>query len=473
MEEYLLMREKQLILDDFNPNKSIFTNLQSLDLSNLNVIYPDSASVDYLQNLFSSLFTRSPRKYRILPKIGYRFWSVVEKLHRRIFLVIIQGGYFTFKRQNVLNFRLSPLHEVFVGYQLNKLNSPFFSKVYGGFVNPEDGFQYVIYQYIDGVKKDSLLQDNTNIFNALTLLRAVLIDAFNRIGFIHQRILSSILYKDLLEDHLFVIGGVKYISRYLPVIIDYSFARVVINGEDFSPLGHQMSASSYTYDTNEIDNFLDEIRGEIGSREEIPILEEITILKNREGVAKEVIISEIPSEDLSLKEPPQRTTLNLKTLQQSTLGIVTIPYLQEFPLLVKGDHTRREQLVIISKMLQYYEDLDFLQPISQRAFDHGVRTCVAILGVLTKEDLIDMDFEPVAAIEYLQNYQDNMEENNIDYILSLQAIEKCVERYDNPMTTNIQNDINFAIQANESYNKKIDENTLEELKLALITKFYT
>lgn len=200
-------------------------NVCGLDLSALNVPYPN---YELLQDVSKVLGI-----YDDIPSLKYRFWNKRESIENDKAIII----HFDKTRAVI---KSSRGEEIDIGKTLNELKKeiPTFAYVYGGFKCSSsyftpDGFhhrgcsykgyaEHVMYEFIDGITYDYFQGTEEELWVVAKILIQSIYIAHERFGFTHNDlIMSNIMIVDLGEKYVIDIGDKEFVSKYLPVIIDY------------------------------------------------------------------------------------------------------------------------------------------------------------------------------------------------------------------------------------------------------------
>jgi hypothetical protein len=207
-----------------------FSELCRLDLSRLRHPWPSIEILNAIRCSFAILMysVENPDK---LPPLTFRIWDTITPItkDRRIYQASVNGIPMLLKLEESARLETDrTLHEVFVGYQLNKVKSeiPFFAYLFGGF----------------GCSIPLTLTDWKNrmekreAWNLVRMILEVLREMFNRTGLVHQDLhFGNILVRRLDTYYTFVVGGQPFVSKYLPSIIDFARSQIRVDGKIFSP----------------------------------------------------------------------------------------------------------------------------------------------------------------------------------------------------------------------------------------------
>jgi hypothetical protein len=254
------------------------TELCRLDLSRLRHPWPDKSLLDEVRCAFAILLTeiQSPN---VLPPLEYRVWDTqITRIghDNRVFKVTVDKVPMLLKLQENGRITDQPVHEVFVGYHLNKYKSelPFVAYMFGGFScgvpvaggTPTGGSpqpcqtiepsgNYVLYEFIDGFTLgDAMIQGYIDRFEAWTIvrmIRATMIYLNKQTGVIHQDLhFGNIIVRRLDTYYTFTVGGEQFVSQWLPSIIDLARSQIRIGTKIFSPSDAylKLPAKSLDYD---------------------------------------------------------------------------------------------------------------------------------------------------------------------------------------------------------------------------------
>ncbi len=236
------------------PNPRPLSDICRMDLSRLRHPWPDKRLLDEVRCSFAQVLAsiRNPNKF---PSLRYSIWDQITSLtqDKRIYRAEVDSVPMLLKLEELHRRHTDhPLHEAFVGYQLNQFKSeiPFFAYMFGAFgcsypmldqlpcSSIQPAGNYNLYEFIDGKPLDQWKNQITfrEAWQVVRMIIATLKILNNRIGFVHQDIhFGNILVRRLDTYYTFVIGGETFVSQYLPSIIDYARSRIVFEGRVLSP----------------------------------------------------------------------------------------------------------------------------------------------------------------------------------------------------------------------------------------------
>ena len=243
--------ELKLLQDEFSSKEDLDLNL--IDLSRLQEAFPSSDLIDKIVSSFKKAIveTKEPTK---LASFDFQF-KILQKFDERIWIVEKNGGKMVLKLEEYMKETDVSLHEFFVGHSLNQLNLPTFAKMLGTFGGspptneslpcqfvPDDNetVNYVLYQYIEGKTINEMIFEKAigldEGFYLLELAYHSVCFAHCQLGFYHQDLhFGNIILQELKEPMSLEINGRSFVVRYLPKIIDFARAQIVIDKKIFSP----------------------------------------------------------------------------------------------------------------------------------------------------------------------------------------------------------------------------------------------
>jgi len=265
MDNELLKSEKKIIIDECRVQNA--TSICSLDLSPFSQTWLNPIDLKLATSTFDWSF-QNWGPGLLFPPLQFNIIKDVKTLNKRISIFKINGTKFILKEEEYEHPTDYLLHELFVGIQLNKFlnESPFFVAILGGFSGSpssnesspcqfrgknNDNVNYLMYQYISGMTLQDALQSNTIEPNEGWYLIKIVWDALqfanSRCGFIHQGChLRNIILRPLDQYYSISIRNKKYVSRFLPIIIDYGRSMIEVNGKVFSPTNKQNNIPATT-----------------------------------------------------------------------------------------------------------------------------------------------------------------------------------------------------------------------------------
>ena len=250
--------------------------LCKLDTTSLNHPWPDQHLLDEIRcslAILLSNYVRDRTTYT-LPPLTFELFNDTDfpkttaiDTDNRVFKVRLHGVPMLLKLEELSRIDTdNPIHELFIGYQLNKYKStiPFIAYVFGGFscsiplggATPCSTIQpsgnYVLYEFINGRTLTDMfsLMERTEAWTVIRMIRATLAELYKLIGFIHQDLhFDNIIIRRLDTYYRFVIGDETFISQYLPSIIDLTRSQIRYNGRIHSPVNRSlMLPGTFEYD---------------------------------------------------------------------------------------------------------------------------------------------------------------------------------------------------------------------------------
>jgi serine/threonine protein kinase len=264
MDRRVLTKEVALIKKHFENCAPV--DFCQLNLKDLEHPFPNRILVHQATCAFSGFLPDS--NVTTLKPVSFDFIQEQKKISDRIYVVKINGVKFLMKEEEYTRTTDHLIHEYFVGLQINKLNIPTFARIIGAFgCTPELGsgvceysgsaktdVNYILYQYIEGPTLAAALSNKSIGTEEGWYLMNIVYDSIveaGDIGLIHQDLhANNVILQDLGQPTEYTVGTKKYVSRYLPKIIDFGRSQITVNNERYSPIDTSLKlpAKSTYYD---------------------------------------------------------------------------------------------------------------------------------------------------------------------------------------------------------------------------------